>query len=245
MSTPTSPLAAKTALVTGASSGIGRAIAEALGAAGMDLHLVARDAARLGEVAEAIGRAHPGVTTPIHTAELTDDDAVHLLATRVAEAAPQLDVLVHAAGVARLGRTRDARLADLDHTWAVNVRAVYALTQALLPAVCAARGQVVLVNSGAGLNARAGWGTYAMSKFALRAFGDALREELKPDGVRVIALYPGRTASPMQADVHAQEGKVYEPARFIQPEHLATLLVTALSMPPGTQVHELNVRHAD
>jgi NADP-dependent 3-hydroxy acid dehydrogenase YdfG len=245
MSTPLAPLASQTALVTGASSGIGRAIAEALGAAGAHLHLVGRDVDRLAAVAESIGRANQAVTTTIHAAEFTDDEAVRVLAARVVEASPALDVLVHAAGVAHLGRTRDAKLADLDHTWAVNVRAVYALTQALLTAVCAARGQVVLVNSGAGLNARAGWGQYAMSKFALRAFGDALREELKPDGVRVISLYPGRTASPMQSDVHAQEGKAYEPARFIQPEHLATLLVTALSMPPGTQVHELSVRHAD
>ena len=82
------------------------------------------------------------------------------------------------------------------------------LTRLLLPRLRAERGAVVFVNSGAGLRANPGWASYAASKFALRALADALREEEAPHGVRVCTVYPGRTATPMQQSVRAQEGAV-------------------------------------
>ncbi len=84
------------------------------------------------------------------------------------------------------------------------------LTQALLPALRAAHGTVVFVNSGAGLSANAHWAGYAASKFGLRALADALRAEEAEHGVRVSTVYPGRTATPMQQKVHEQEGRAYD-----------------------------------
>ena len=84
------------------------------------------------------------------------------------------------------------------------------LTRLCLPAVRAARGTVVFLNSGAGQVAHPHWSAYAASKFGLRALADSLRAEEQAHGVRVTTVYPGRTATPMQQKVHQQEGKDYD-----------------------------------
>lgn len=101
---------------------------------------------------------------------------------------------------------------------------------------------MIFVNSGAGLNANAQWGAYAASKHGLKALADALRQEEKPNGVRVTSVYPGRTASPMQAKVHQQEGKEYDASRWIDPESVATAILTALDLPRDAQIDDMTVR---
>ena len=226
-------------LVTGASSGIGRALALALASPGSTVHLVGRDRGRLTEVAGEV--EHKGARPQLHAVDLLDDDALRKLAAELTT----LDVLVHGAGVVSLGPVATLPVEALDAQYRLNTRAPYLLTQLLLPALRQARGQVVMVNSGAGLNARATWASYAMTKFALRALADALREELKPDGIRVISVYPGRTATPMQAEVHRQEGRAYDPARFIRPEDVALMVAQAVSLPRTSNVHEINIRHPE
>ena len=95
----------------------------------------------------------------------------------------------------------------------------------------ASRGQVLFVNSMAGLQSNAGWSAYAASKFALRAFTDALDAEERPNGVRVMGVYPGRTATAMQLKVRAQEGAEYEPETYTQPETLANTIKIMLETP--------------
>jgi len=222
-----------TVVITGASSGIGRAVALALAAPGATLHLIGRDPQRLDDMARDVSTK--GARAIVHQKDLATE-------------MPKIDAadtLIHAAGTVKLGAVESASLADLDAQYAINVRAPFALTQHLLPALIAAKGQVVFINSGAGLNARAGWSQYAMTKFALRALADALREEVKSKGVRVMTVYPGRTATPMQAEVHRQEGKTYDPSRFIQPEDVATMIVQALALPRSAQVTEINIRHQE
>ncbi|HSS51049.1 MAG TPA: SDR family NAD(P)-dependent oxidoreductase, partial [Thermoanaerobaculia bacterium] len=124
-----------------------------------------------------------------------------------------------------------------------NLRSPYLLTQALLPSLIARQGQVVFINSGAGFQpARAGWAAYAASKHALRALADGLREEVHPQGVRVITAFPGRTATAMQEEVHHYEGKPYDPDRFMQPRDVASVVLNALSLPRTAEVMEVRVR---
>ncbi|MGC0374649.1 NADP-dependent 3-hydroxy acid dehydrogenase YdfG [Streptomyces sp. SAI-229] len=101
---------------------------------------------------------------------------------------------------------------------------------------------MIFVNSGAGLSAHADWSAYAASKHGLKALADSLREEEHAGGVRVTSVYPGRTASPMQAKVHQQEGKEYDPARWIDPESVATTILTALDLPADAEINDLTVR---
>ncbi|MDF2579541.1 MAG: short chain dehydrogenase [Microbacterium sp.] len=106
----------------------------------------------------------------------------------------------------------------------------------------AARGQILFVNSGAGLTAHPSWSAYAASKHGLKALADALRGEEAANGIRVTTVYPGRTATPMQAEVHRQEGRDYDPAAFIDPESVATTVLAALDLPRDAQVPDVSVR---
>lgn len=221
------------ALVTGASRGIGAAVATAL-APSHDLLLGGRDEQALARVADALGdRARPW---PV---ELTDPAALAGATERI----DRLDVLVHSAGVGGLGTVAETDAATWRRQFEVNVVAVAELTRLLLPALRAARGHVVLVNSGAGLAARPGWGPYAASKFALRAFADALRGE-EPD-LRVTSVHPGRVDTDMQRAVVAREGGTYDPSAYLRPESVAAAIVQAVTAPADAHLTELVVRPAN
>ncbi|MFE6610056.1 SDR family oxidoreductase [Amycolatopsis sp. NPDC057786] len=204
------------ALVTGATRGIGAAAARAL-APTHRLLLGGRDADALGELAGTLPEAKPW---PI---DLTDTETLETATAEIGE----LDVLVHSAGVARLGTVETATDADWRANFEVNVLGVVTLTRLLLPALRASKGHVVVINSGAGQNARPGWGPYAASKFAVRAFADSLREE--ESALRVTSIYPGRTDTEMQQAIVADEGRAYEPERFLRPESVAAAVLAAVS----------------
>ncbi|GAA4440887.1 hypothetical protein GCM10023148_48080 [Actinokineospora soli] len=168
--------------------------------------------------------------------ELTVADA---LADAVA-GIDRLDLLVHSAGVARVGPLSEASADLWRSTYEVNVVAVAELTRLLLPALRAAGGRVVVVNSGAGRAAFAGWGPYAASKFALRAYADVLREE--EPALRVTTVFPGRTATDMQKTVRADEGGAYEPDRYLRPESVAEAVRYAALAPDDAHLTEVVVR---
>jgi short-subunit dehydrogenase len=124
----------------------------------------------------------------------------------------------------------------------VNLLACVELTRVCLHRLRDARGQVLFVNSGAGLTANAGWGAYAASKFALRAFHDALSAEETPNGIRVMTVYPGRTATQMQEKVRSQENLAYEPGKYIQPETLAGTIKMMLETPRDSILTQVVIR---
>jgi NAD(P)-dependent dehydrogenase (short-subunit alcohol dehydrogenase family) len=231
------PLSGRTAIVTGAAGGVGRGIAEVLGEAGAATCLVGRNLAALQETASKAGadpRCYP--------TDLTDDAALQSFAEQVQRERSSIDVLVHCAGVHAMGAIEEAPVSELDAQYRANVRAPYLLTQALLPALRHSQGQVVFVNSSVGLTARGRVGAYASTKHALRAIADSLREEVNETGVRVMSVYLGRTASPMQAAIHAAEGKQYRPADLLQPSDVAAMILAALTLPWTAEVTELSVR---
>lgn len=227
----------RTHVLTGAGSGIGAVVARRLSGRGDRLILVARDAAR----AEQLTAAYPG-GIPI-VADLADPATLERAVTDAADSLPEaVDSIVHAAGVVDLGTVGELPLAAWTSQLTVNLIAPAELTRILLPRVRAARGQVLFVNSGAGLTAHPEWGAYAASKHGLRALADALRGEEAPNGVRVTSVYPGRTATPMQARVHEQEGADYDPSRFIDAESVATAIITALDASPDATLTDITVR---
>ena len=234
-------LSGQLALVTGAGSGIGRAIALELAAGGVGVWLVGRGAPALEATAAEAQRGATGRawSRPL---DVADDAALLRLRDRLAAESDGLDILVHCAGTHFLGPVAEAPVAELDAQYRVNVRGPYLLTQLLLPMLRARRGQVVFVNSSAGLRARACVGSYAASKHALRAIADALREEVNADGVRVLSVFPGRTATPLQAAIHAEESKPYRPERLLQPEDVAAAVVNALALDRTAEVTDLRVR---
>jgi NADP-dependent 3-hydroxy acid dehydrogenase YdfG len=222
------------ALITGASGGIGAAVARAL-APGHDLLLGGRDAGALQELAYELPGSRPW---PV---DLTDTRGVAEAVAGIS----RLDVLVHSAGVGLLGTVAGTSAATWRQQFDVNVVAVAELTRLMLPALRAARGRVILVNSGAGLTATAGWASYAASKFALRAFADALRAEEAQYGVRVTSVHPGRTDTEMQRGVVRQEGGTYQPERYLRPESVAGAVLLAVTAPPDAALTELVLRPSE
>ena len=224
-----------THLITGAGSGIGEAVAARLAERGEELWLLARDAARAAQLRARFPGAHT----------LIGDLAVPNRLSWALGQQPQpveLHSLLHIAGVVQLGPIGDLTTKVWNETLAVNLIAPAELTRLFLPTLRVARGHVVFVNSGAGLRADADWGTYAASKHGLRALADSLRAEEQPNGVRVTTVYPGRTATAMQRKVRAQEGQPYDPAVYIDPESVATALITALDLPRDADITEITVR---
>ena len=222
------------ALVTGAGSGIGRAVARALLAEGANkVCLAGRRAAALAETAGGNTRAH------IEPTDLARPDEVAALAGAVGRQFGRLDVLVHSAGVWR----RDADDASEDpDLMTVNATAPMALTRALLPLLTAARGEVVFVNSTIVTAEAPGLARYKASKRALQAGADALRSEVNAAGVRVLSIYCGRTATPMQARIFAAEGRSYRPELLLQPEDVAASVLAALALPRTAEITDLTIR---
>ncbi|MCG7594237.1 SDR family oxidoreductase [Mycobacterium sp. PSTR-4-N] len=217
-----------TAMITGAAGGVGAALAEAL-APTHTLFLAGRPSDRLDAVAERLG----ATTWPI---DLADPDAI----PAVVEPIVELDVLIHNAGVAYPGRVGESTVDQWRSTMAVNVVGAVALTLELLPALRAAAGHVVFINSGAGIKASPGLASYSASKFALRGFADSLRAD--EPSLRVTSVHPGRIATAMQEDLVAYEGRDYDPSQFLSPQTVAAVTVDAITSPRDAHIHEVVVR---
>jgi NADP-dependent 3-hydroxy acid dehydrogenase YdfG len=216
-----------TALVTGASRGVGAAVARAF-APTHHVILGGRDEQALAALAAELPDARPW---PVELTEVTEADVAGV---------ERLDVLVHNAGVTTLGKIADLPASVWRDTMALNLFAVAELTRLVLPALRRAGGHVICVNSGAGLRANPGWGAYAASKFALRAFADALRQE-EPD-LRVTSVHPGRVDTDMQRSVRAQEGAAYEPDRYLQADSVARAVLAAVNAGPDAHLTDLTLR---
>lgn len=221
--------------ITGAGSGIGAALAERLVDRGDDLVLLARSEDR----AIALRERFPAATTVV--ADLAQPERIAEVLSRQ-ELPARLDSLIHVAGVVDLGRVDTLPVSSW--IWQLNVNLVgpAELSRVLLPALRTAHGQVVFVNSGAGLRTSPEWSAYAASKHGLKALADGLRAEEAVHGVRVSTIFPGRTATPMQQRVHEQEGQPYDPSAFIAPESVVTGMLTMLDLPRDAQITELMIR---
>lgn len=222
---------ARTHLLTGAGSGIGAVLARRLLERGEEVIAIARSEERAADLAGEL----PGVA--VEVADLSHPETVEQLVLP-----DRLDSVVHAAGVVELGPVSELSVDAWATQLRINLVAPAALTRVALPALRAARGTVVFVNSGAGQVAHPEWGAYAASKHGLRALADALRGEERDHGVRVSSVYPGRVATPMQEAVHAHEGKEYDAAQWVRPETVAATILGVLDLGPDATVTDVTVK---
>ena len=220
------------ALVTGATGRIGRAIGLALRDAGAEVLLHGRTPGRVAALRRETG-------LPAIAADLTRPEAVEAVRARVARRGGRLDVLTLGSGIYE--RSQDP--AVLDRMLAANVLGPYALLRALLPFLAEARGQVVFVNSTQGLAASGnGVGQFAATQHAMRAVADSLRDEVNAEGVRVLSLFLGRTATDRQRGIFALEGRPYPAERLIQPEDVAEAVLAMLRLPRTVEATQLTLR---
>jgi len=215
----------KAALVTGASSGIGQAVARALAAEGYGVALAARSADRLEQLAGELD----GLAVPT---DVSDRDQVQKLIERAVERFGRLDAVVTAAGVFRSAPVEKLDEAAWDETMDINVKGTYLVAQAALPHLRASKGYLITVSSVSGTMGQQGGGAYNTSKWAVRGFTQSFLQEVRGEGVRATAISPGRVATPMLGH-HEQDPDL------LAPEDVADAVRWLLSLRPIVQIKDL------
>ncbi len=226
------------AIVTGASSGIGRAAALALAGEGAAVALAARRAERLAELAREIATAG-GNALPVPT-DVAEEEQAARVVTQAVAAFGGLDILVNAAGHAYLAPLAAIERRELERVLAVNLLGAVWMCKHAAPQLLA-RGRGVIVNVGS-VSALAGWaggGPYVASKFALRGFTQCLWHELRGGGVRVCHVCPNYTDTEMLARAGASPSAR---ARALRPEDVAATIVLAATLPAGADLVEVELR---
>jgi len=233
-------LKSATAIVTGASRGIGRAIAEALAAEGARLVLNARSAGPLEAVAAAL-RAKGAVVETV-----AGDVGEESTAGRLVEAATarggRLDVLVNNAGIGHHGPLEKMEPAEFDRVCRTNLRGPFLLMRAAIPELRrGGGGTIVSLASLAGVNPVPQRAAYAATKWGLIGLSRSVLQEVRRDGIRVIVLEPGSTLTEFGHDA----AKMAQADRLVRPEDVAAILVAALKLPARATVSEIEIRPTD
>lgn len=227
-------------LVTGASRGIGAAIALKFAEEGMSVALTGRDETALHETARYLSDAG-GEKPLIVPADLKDADQITQLVEKVIGKWGRIDVLVNNAGVGYLKPFLDISIVEFDEMMAINIRAVFALTQKVVPHMIERKtGTIINIASLAGKNGfKTGTG-YAASKWALRGFAQCLMLEVREHDIRVVTIFPGSVDTQFGRGGQSPTGT--PPKNKIQPGDIAQEAFLAYTMPPRTMVSEIDMR---
>ena len=227
-----------TALVTGATEGIGRATAFALGRAGYRVAACARTQAKLDALVREL--AAEGIAAAGAAADVGVAAEVTGAVERLTAALGGIDVLVNNAGVLIARPVEELSLEEWDVTMATNLRGLFLMTRAVLPGMRArGRGTIVNVASLAGRNGFAGGTAYTASKHGVLGFSRSLMLEVRKEGIRVVAVCPGSVATGMLRD---QPMLKSDPARILRPEDVAETILHAIRLPDRAMVSELDIR---
>ena len=225
----------KRILITGASRGIGRAIAEKLAAPGVTLLLHGRDTVALAETCKSVQASGADIVKLIH--DLATPEGVSDLVSEVGD--DPLNILVNNAGIAVVKPFREITLTEWQQTLGVNVTAPFLLTQGfagqMLPG-----SSIVNILSIAAKTGFPGWSSYCMSKFALEGFSQSVREELREHKIRVINIYPAATNTEIWNNVEGD----WPRNKMISAEQVASAVVYALSRPADVAVENITLSSA-
>ncbi|MFM2267047.1 MAG: hypothetical protein RL757_488 [Bacteroidota bacterium] len=226
----------KKAVITGASKGIGRAIAESLAAEGYDLALCARNAETLRDCKTALEKAFPERQILTFSADLSKKEEVLNFGECVKKEWNKIDVLVNNAGVFLPGEIGNEPDGQIETQIETNLYSAYYLTRTLLESILLAEGHIFNMCSVASIKAYPNGGSYSISKFALLGFSKCLREELREQQVKVTSILPGATWSDSWAGVDLPE------TRLMQARDIAQTVVAALKMSKSAVVEEILIR---
>jgi NADP-dependent 3-hydroxy acid dehydrogenase YdfG len=223
-------------IITGASSGIGAAIAACLSAAGAELIVVGRSRTRLKRVAQE----GPAPIQQI-VVDFERPTALAVALRKLRADSTMFDGLIHCAGSYDGAHVASTSSRDLARMMRVNVEAPIFLTLGLRERL-SPESDVIFINSSVVQRVAIDAACYAATKHALRSLADSLRQEVNASGTRVVSLFPGRTATPMQEKVMREERKRYEPSELIQPSDIGSLVLTLLTLPRTIEVTEVFMR---
>ncbi len=224
-------------VITGASKGIGKAIAERLAREGFNVAICARQEAALQAARESIQAQNAAVTVLAEQVDMGDKSQVLAFAEKIKSTFSSVDILVNNAGIFIPGALNEEADGLLEQLMAVNVYSAYHLTRSLLPDMITKRnGHIFNLCSVASHKAYANGGSYSITKHALLGFSRNLREEMKPHGIRVTSISPGATLTA------SWDGFEAPPDRMMPPEDIATIVWTAFSLAKQTVVEDILLR---
>jgi short-subunit dehydrogenase len=224
-------------IITGASKGLGKAMAERFAAGGYHLSLVARDGKRLRTVQEELGTRYPGIRIRRFPVDMSKEGEVLALGRELIESGVDVDVLINNAGQFLPGSVHNEPAGLLERLMAVNLYGAYQLTRLLLPAMMARRaGHIFNICSVASFKAYPNGGAYSITKYALAGFSANLREEMKPHGIKVTTVYPGAAYTDSWA------GSGVDPERIMTAADVAEMVYTASRLSPQATVEEILLR---
>jgi NADP-dependent 3-hydroxy acid dehydrogenase YdfG len=227
-------LEGQVAVVTGASRGIGCAIAHALAEEGAHVMLAARSTAPLERVAETL-RAK-GFSASALTTDMTDDEQVRKMIAAAADIAGRIDILVNNAGIGIFKNFVEMDVEDFDRMWALNMRGVFVCTKYALPHMIKKRsGTIVNIASLAGKNSFVQGTGYSTTKWALRGWAGSLMLEVREYNIRVVSIYPGSVDTTFSSG--GKRGEM-----ITQPEDVADAVVFAVTAPARSMFSEIDVR---
>ena len=229
---------ASIALITGATEGIGRAIAFTLGGAGYRVGVCARREPKLRDLLTEL-RAK-GITAAGLPCDVGNEAAVERLAKHVAAELGPVDTLINNAGIGILKPLLDLTTAEWDATMATNLRSLFLVTRAVLPGMRERKhGSIVNISSLAGRNGLAGGTAYSASKHAVLGFSRSLMLEVRQDNIRVVAVCPGSVDTPL---LHTQSMLKPDFAKILRPEDVAQTVLDLLRLPERALVSEVDIR---
>ncbi len=230
------PLDGKVALITGASRGIGFAIARSLAAMGVKIGLCAPATQKNSRPSRAEFERH-GSSVLAVPADLTRASDIAPLVQKTEQALGPIDILVNNAGIGYFAPVQEASEANWDAVLDTNLKAVFLLSKAVAPGMIRRpSGHIINIASLAGKNAFAGGGIYCASKWGLLGLTECMAEDLRPYGIRVSAVCPGSVAT----DFSPHAGK--NPAKMLQPEDVAHAVETILTQAPQSFISEILLR---
>jgi len=224
-------------IITGASKGLGKAIAEKFAAGGYNLYLCARNRAALEETAAGIRSGFPGISVEIAAFDLAEKEQARQFGQWILDKGISIDVLVNNAGQFIPGSIHAEEEGTLEKMISVNLYSAYHLTRVLLPGMMAKKkGHIFNICSIASLQPYPNGGSYSISKFALAGFSRNLREEMKPFGIKVTALYPGA------AYTDSWVGSGVDPQRIMEAGDIADMVFAASQLSPRATVEDIILR---
>jgi short-subunit dehydrogenase len=224
-------------IITGASKGLGKAMAERFAAGGYHLALVARDGKKLSEVQAELNSRYPEVRIRCFSVDMSKEADVTAFGETFDKTGIAVDVLVNNAGQFLPGSVHSEPVGLLEQLMAVNLYSAYHLTRLLLPGMMTRRsGHIFNICSVASFKAYPNGGAYSISKYALAGFSANLREEMKPHGIKVTSVYPGAAYTDSWA------GSGVDPERIMTAADVAEMVFAASRLSPQATVEEILLR---
>jgi short-subunit dehydrogenase len=224
-------------VITGASKGFGKAIAKKFAAQGHDLYICSRNVVALYNTVDELLTQFPGISVKAKPFDLSIKEQAREFGLWILESGISIDVLINNAGLFLSGSVHNEEEGVLEKMIEVNLYSAYHLTRVLIPKMIDQKnGHIFNMCSIASLQAYNNGGAYSISKFALAGFSKNLREEMKPHGIKVTAVYPGAAYTDSWA------GSGIDPKRIMEASDIAEMIYTASQLSPQACAEEIILR---